>query len=291
MSNYLSGSLPQKHNIQTWLERVPQKKLLNTDHGIPKGITGPRPEVLDDPLLNQVYKMDISNFLIAEQHSVTNTAKLVLLAPDEQTQMSLSTQVFDEARHFDAFSSILHTSGIGFEKRQKLMKKFLTPEIKKFFDLLDEQLDKDDFVGGLIGQNLILEGMAYPLYRYEMKYWSYFDPRLSAVIAGAFADEVNHTGLGEAYLKELLKDKGQRPKVQKLVREFHLIMSEVFDLLIKRYIGLYQAAMDPYIKDIGHIEVFNGKRMVDLSEKDQTLFLLNEIQEEYKHREALIGLS
>ena len=290
MSQYLSGDLPKKCEIQTWLERIPQKKLMNTQYGIPNDTPPAREEVFEDPLLNQVYKMDIANFLIAEKHSVTNSAKLVLLAPDEQTQMALSTQVFDEARHFDSFSSLLGTVGVSVEKRHKLMKRYTSPEIQKFFDLLDEQLDKNNFIGGLIGQNLILEGMAYPLYRYEMKYWSYFDPRLSEVIAGAFADEVNHTALGESYLKQLLKDHSKHAEVRKLVDQFHKIMSEVFDALIRRYIGLYQAAMDPYSDKLAHIEVFKGKKMVDLSEKEQTLTLLSEIQQEFKYREALIGL-
>jgi len=40
--------------------------------------------------------------------------------------------------------------------------------------------------------NVILEGLAYPIYRYETKYWSRLDPGLSGLIADAFHDEVQH---------------------------------------------------------------------------------------------------
>ena len=46
--------------------------------------------------------------------------------------------------------------------------------------------------------NLILEGMAYPLYGYEERYWQPVDPYLARLIASAFADETRHVAFGAA---------------------------------------------------------------------------------------------
>ena len=44
--------------------------------------------------------------------------------------------------------------------------------------------------------NLVLEGMAYPLYGYEERYWKPVDPYLARLIASAFADETRHVAFG-----------------------------------------------------------------------------------------------
>ena len=291
--DFLAGpkEFGKRYQIQSWLERIPQKSLLGTVYGVPKNNQGPRPQVLEDPLLNQVYKMDMATFLIAEKHSVTNTNKLIALAPDEKTQMNLATQLLDEARHFEAFSHHFCQAKSNLKKRDLAMKRYTTPQIKKFFEAIDEQMDKGNFLAGLVGQNLILEGMAYPIYRYEMRYWSYFDPGLSHIIKGAFADEVNHTGLGETYLRfAISSDIEKKNQIAKLTKDFHLLMKEVFEASIKKFIGLYTAASTPYMKDIGGIEIFDKKFMHELSEKEQTLMLLEQIQKEFKMREQKIGL-
>jgi 1,2-phenylacetyl-CoA epoxidase catalytic subunit len=283
--------MSQRYDIQHWLERSPWKLLNNTQYGIKDLDQAIRPELVEDPLLNQVIKMDMATFLIAEKHSMVNTAKMMVMAPDEESQIFLSTQVLDETRHFEVFSKRLADYGVSHEGRDKLMKRFTTPALQKFFDLIEEQMDKNHFIAGLVAQNLILEGMAYPIYRYEMKYWSVMDPGLSQIIRGAFADEVHHTSFGEEFLRQQIKSDQQcKNMIQKLVKQFHGLMTEVFETVIKKYISLYQAAANNHKELIGGIEIFPGRLMVNISEADQVTILLQEIQREFLQREALIGL-
>src|SRR5207244_9016384 len=134
--------------------------------------------------------------------------------------------------------------GITPQKRQQLERQVVTRAMRSFYDLILEQVDKRDFIGASLAQNITMEGMAYPIYRYEIKYWSRFDPSLSKIIRGAFADEAHHVTFGEdivrSQLKRLSVDK--RSQIISLLRHMQMLMTEVFEQVIKHYIGLYQEA-------------------------------------------------
>lgn len=280
----------ENSSIQAWLVRAPGRLLKNTEYGI-RDEAMPADAVFEDPLVNQVIKMDIASFLVAEHHSVKNTAAMIALAPDERSRGFLASQVLDEARHFEVFARRLADLGVAPPERAKLMQQYCVPAMQRLFDLIDEQVDKGSFVGAVIGQNLILEGMAFPVYRYESKYWSYFDPGLSQIIRGAFADEVHHTGYGESYLRNCLsRDPGLRNEVTKLIGDFYVIMKEMFGVLIRHYVGLYQAAADEHMDQLGAIEIFPGRTMATTSEEDQMRILSEQIEAEYRQRSAAVGI-
>jgi 1,2-phenylacetyl-CoA epoxidase catalytic subunit len=280
-----------RFSIQHWLERTVEKRLQDTRYGMEKDVEPAHPALFEDPLVNMICKMDLATFLIAERHSVKSAAEMSILAPDETSRIFLASQVLDEARHYEIFCKRLADLGVTPAQRDKLINQYTTPPLKKFFDLLDEQLDKKNFDGAVIGHNLILEGMAYPIYRYETRYWSKFDPGLSQLINGAFRDEVHHNRYAEEYLKSRVrKDASARNQVLDLVRQFHLLMTDIFDNAVRHYIGLYQEAANGHMDVLGDIEIFPGKKMADMSEEDQTRRLQQEIQDEYKIRLRNLGL-
>jgi hypothetical protein len=164
--------------------------------------------------------------------------------------------------------------------------------MQRFYDLICEQVDKGDFVGAMLAHNVILEGMAYPLYRYETRYWSRFDPALSQIIQGAFADEAHHVSFGEAIMREQIKRGGAlRSRVERLSRDFARLMTDVFEAVIHHYIGLYQEAANTHMHLLGDLEIFPGHKMAEVSEEQQVRILLAEIQAEHAHRLVRIGLS
>lgn len=278
-------------SIEHWLQHSVGRRLSDTTYGIGAGDLDPKPAVWEDKLVNQVIKMNIATFLIAEQHSIHNTAAMVGIAPDEKSRSFLASQVLDEARHFEVFSRRMADLGVQPHERDQLMKRYFAPSMRKLFELIQEQIDKRSFIGAAVGQNLILEGMAFPVYRYESRYWSYFDPGLSQIIRGAFADEVQHTGYGESYLRFVVaRDVASRALVSDLVRQFYVLMKEMFETLIAKYVGLYQSAADEHMEDIGHIPIFPGRCMRDMNEEEQFRTLLAEIEKEYRNRTASIGI-
>jgi Long-chain fatty aldehyde decarbonylase len=279
-------------SIQSWFERTAWKGLKDTYYGVEKSCPEPNQRLWADPLMFQIYLLDIASFITAERTSMLAVSGMVRCAPDESSQVHLSTQVFDEARHYEVFCRRMADFGITPDQRADLEKQVLTPAMRKFYDLIHEQVDKGDFVGSSLAQNITMEGMAYPIYRYEIKYWSKIDPGLSQIIRGAFADEAHHVGFGEAIMKSQLKKMGteNRNRAKRLLSEFQMLMGEVFEGVIHQYIGLYQQAANNHMDLMGDIEIFPGHRMKDVTEEQQVRILLSEIHDEQGKLLGRIGL-
>jgi len=277
--------------VQTWLERTPWRTLRDSKYGCRADVPPPNPLLWEDPLLNQIYKLDIATFLTAEKISVDGISRMVSFAPDEASRIFMATQALDEARHFEVFSRRLADFGVGPDERNGLMKRVTTKQMAQFYDLIGEQVDRKDYVAALIAHNVILEGMAYPVYRYEIKYWSRLDAGLSQMIQGAFADEVHHVSYGEAYVRSLLQgDVALRNRVDTMLKDFERLMTGVFEAVIDHYIGLYQAAAENHRELMGDIMIFPGRRIAELSEEDQVRLLLQEVRDEHSQRLATLGI-
>ncbi|MBM3117045.1 ferritin-like domain-containing protein [Jeongeupia naejangsanensis] len=282
---------PSRFDVQHWLERAPWRTLRDTRYGIRPDIGVTHHAVHDDKLVNQIYKLDIATFLTAERVSYTGIAKLMQHAPDEASQVFLATQTVDETRHYEVFCERLAQFGVSPQQRDQLMEDMTTKELRSFYDLIREQVDKGDFAAAMMAHNIILEGMAYPIYRYESAYWSVFDPSLSQLIRGAFSDEVHHVRFGEAIISRYTKlGDASRNRMQRLASEFHKLMTDVFESSIQHYIHLYQLVTDQYMEEVGDIEIFQGKKIRDVSEKDQAYILMEQIQQEHQNRMQRIGL-
>jgi hypothetical protein len=281
-----------RFDIQAWLENTAWRHLKNTIYGIKTDAAEPYPGLWEDPLLSQIHKIDIAMFLTAERLSYHNISALISSAPSEQAQMFLATQSLDEARHYEVFCRRLADFGVTPEQRETLMKMVTTPQMQKFYDLICEQVDKRNFITAMLSHNIILEGMAYPLYRYQRKYWSRLDPGLSQIIEGAFADEIHHVSFGEAIMREYIgTSTAHRNEVKLLAEDFHKLMTEVFEGVIHHYIGLYQEAANNHKDVMGDIEIFPGRKIAELSEEEQVRLLLQEVQKEHSERLTRIGLA
>ncbi|MES2938885.1 MAG: long-chain fatty aldehyde decarbonylase [Pseudomonadota bacterium] len=280
-------------SIQQWLERTAWRTLKNTRYGRPPVETGVIPELFSDPLLRQVYLIDVAVFIGGEKTSYEAVAGLLRCAPDEASQIYLGTQVMDECRHYEVFCRRMADLGVAPAKRETLVKRYTTPAVRNFYDLILEQVDKRDFIAGSLAQNIVMEGMAYPLYRYEIKYWSRIDPSLSQIIRGAFADEAHHVGFGEAMIRGHLKglDADRRGQLRALLAQFSGLMTEAFEQVINHYIGLYQECANQYMAVMGDIEIFPGRKMASVTEEDQVRLLLQEIRQEHAARAARIGIA
>ncbi len=279
-------------SVQNWFERTAWKTLRDTTYGRPNAEPPPHPALRDDPLLRQIYLIDLATFITAERTSVIAVSGMVKLAPDEISQVHLSTQVLDEARHYEVFCRRMADFGLTPEQRNQMTAQVTTPALRKFYDLIEEQVDKGDFLASSLAQNITLEGMAYPVYRYEIKYWSRFDPSLSQVIRGAFADEAHHVGFGEAMMRGCFGKLGSddRNRAIRLVHEFEQLMTDVFEGMIRHYIGLYQEAANGHLDLMGDLEIFPGRTMATITEEEQARMLLDEIKQEHNRRLRRIGI-
>jgi hypothetical protein len=278
--------------IQSWLERTAWRTLTKTEYGR-RDDDAVHPALLEDPLLRSVYLMDIALFIGAERTSYLAASGMMACAPDELTQIQLGTQVLDECRHYEVFCKRMADLGVTPEKRIKLVDRHTTPALRSFFDLILEQVDKRDFYAASIAQNIILEGMAYPVYRYEIRYWSPFDSGLTRTIQGAFADEVHHVQFGEVINAGHIRQVGveHRNRIRAMTAQFHVLMRDIFEEIIRHYVGLYQECANQYMDLVGDVEIFAGRKMADTTEEEQTRLLLAEIEDEHHKRLGRMGLS
>jgi len=283
----------RRWSAQNWFERTAWKTLQGTHYGRDPNEDAPSKYLWDDPLLRQIYLLDIASFITAERTSMLAVSGMVGCAPDESSQIHLSTQVLDEARHLEVFCRRLADFGITPAQREQLERQVTTRAMRNFYDLIHEQVDKKDFIGASLAQNITMEGMAYPIYRYEIRYWSRFDPGLSRIIRGAFADEAHHVSFGESIMKSQLQSLSveKRNEMVTLLHDMQSLMTEVFEQVIKHYIGLYQEAANNHMDLVGDLEIFPGQTMANMSEEQQARQLLQEIKAEQVARLRHIGVS
>lgn len=280
-----------RNTVQFWLDRTAWGTLNGTKWGLSPENQKPRDILFTDPLLKQVYLIDLATFIVNEKVSVECVSATLRFAPDEGVQTFMATQVLDEGRHLEVFTKRAMDVGLTEEQKNTLVARYTTPAMKKFHDLIYEQVDKADFLGATIALNVILEGLAAPVYRYETKYWSKLDPGMSELVNLAFQDEVQHIGFGENVARHFIgSGKTSRNKIQTLMADFKKLINEVFDGVVHHYIGLYQEAANEHMDAIGDIEIFPGHKMFDTTEEEQVKLLLKEVEREYTKRLMRIGL-
>ncbi|MBI3722617.1 ferritin-like domain-containing protein [bacterium] len=277
-------------SIDRWLRVVPGGYLRGTRFGQPTGAGIPE-LIREQGMLRQVYLMDLALFIAAERVSTQVASALVRLAPDESSFVFLASQTLDEARHFESFANRFRELGLAPAQREKLAQDLLSPAYRGFLDLLLEMTAAGDFEAVIVGLNIILEGMAFPLYDYEMRYWRPFDPALVEIINGAFKDECRHVGFGEKHLAwRLSRDPLVRARVQRRIDDLSRKMRDVFKEFLAAFVGFYDLAVQEYPERCSGVEIIPGRRLLETSAEDQVRWLEHEIVLGHRKRLGRIGL-
>ena len=163
------------------------------------------PAIAGERALGEVHRLDLSLFVVFEEVALRVSGALARSAPSPDALAFAAQQTLDEARHHEMFARRLALSTAAWGTRAG-GDDILIPPLRKFIDLCYEVADRGAFVDGLVLTNLVLEGMAYPLYGYEERYWQPVDPYLARLIASAFADETRHVAFGAALVGAALDD-------------------------------------------------------------------------------------
>jgi len=277
-------------SIDRWLQKVPHGYLAGTVGGRAPGHDVPEALLREGPL-REIAVLDLALFIGAERVGARTAAGLARLAPDEGSLVFLASQTLDEARHFESFATRFRELGIPEATRDELADQFMPPSYRAFLDRLLEAVDRGDFFAGVVGLNVILEGMAFPLYDYEIRYWRPFDPGLAEVIRHAFLDEVRHVGFGEKRIAHTLaRDPGLRGRIQRTVTDMGRAMRAAFGEFIGDYVALYDHAVAEHPEVAAQVEIIPGKSLRDTSTEEQVRWLEHEILGVHRKRMARIGL-
>lgn len=166
--------------------------------------------------------------LAGERIAFECSAALCSYAPDDNSRMFLATQVIDEARHVEVFTHRLKL--LGCHDPEETMHKYVNPRMFEFHKEMRERVvDSRDFAGGIIGQNLALEGLALGFFEFNAALVRPVDPGTSRVLETVLLDERRHVGFGLVKLREMVEESPEkRAYVEDTVGELSEDMMEIF---------------------------------------------------------------
>jgi hypothetical protein len=171
----------------------------------------------------------VAGGLAGERIAFECSAALCAFAPDDNARMFLATQVIDEARHVEVFTHRLRM--LGREDIDDTLRQYVNPRIFKFHDAMRVRVcESRDFVGGVIGQNLALEGLALGFFEFNAALLEDIDPGTSQILKTVLLDERRHVGFGLMRLRGLLDAQpDKRALVEDTVGELSDEMMAIFE--------------------------------------------------------------
>ena len=220
MSDFLNA-----YSIQTWLESCPQGYLEHTEFGHAPGVKEPG-LIMDNPTLLEDAIGGTVQLVVGERAALAASSGLINCAPDYPSKRFLATQTLDEARHVEIFTQRLYDLGVKKDELEDVIAQHANPNLVKFAEVLLEKVDKGDFLSGVVGQNIVLEGMAFSVF--EMMYASNIDenPKFASTLSGTIADERRHVGFGENRIGSLLQEQPEKkPEIEQMQKEmtYHML--------------------------------------------------------------------
>ena len=223
MADFLSA-----YSIQSWLESAPQGYLENTEFG--HGHDEVEPEILlqSEVLREETIKATVQ-LVVGERCALAASSGLINAAPDEASKRFLATQTLDEARHVEVFTHRLYDLGVKKNELESVIKQYANPNLVKFAEVLLEKVDKKDFIAGLVGQNIVLEGMAFSVFEMMYAMNEPINAKFAHTLSGTIADERRHVGFGENRIGSLIQSNpGKKSEIERMQKEMSYWMLATF---------------------------------------------------------------
>jgi hypothetical protein len=231
------------YSIGRWVRDVSGRQWTREDAQLAALPGALPPSILESKPLAEVHRLDLALFVVFEEAALRVSGVLTRRAPTPDALSFAAQQTLDEARHHEVFRQRFDLARVaaGLEAGGSA-EAVVTPPMRRFLDRCYEVADRGSFAEGLALMNLVLEGMAYPLYAYEERYWQPVDPYLARLVRNAYADETRHVAFGAQLVRALLADDAaERARVVNVVREARLALSESFRYYVGKFVRLFDA--------------------------------------------------
>jgi hypothetical protein len=223
MTDFLSA-----YSIQNWLESCPQGYLQNTEWGHAPGETEPELVRVNAVIHEETIRTTVQ-LVVGERCALAASSGLINAAPDEASKRFLATQTLDEARHVEIFTHRLYDLGVHKNELESTIQQLANRNLVRFAEILLEKVDKKDFVAGVVGQNIVLEGMAFSVFEMMYALNASVNPKFAHTLSGTIADERRHVGFGENRIGSLIKEYPERKRdVERMQKEMSYYMLATF---------------------------------------------------------------
>jgi hypothetical protein len=286
MSDFLS-----MYSVQYWLESCPQGYLLGTEYGHEPGESEPELLLTNDLLRTETIRTTVQ-LVVGERCALAASSGLINAAPDEASKRFLATQTIDEARHVEIFTQRLYDLGVKKNELEDVIRRHANPNLVKFAEILLEKVDKKDFVAGVVGQNVVLEGMAFSVFEMMQALSREINPKFAHTLSGTIADERRHVGFGENRIGSLIREHPERKaEIQRMQRDMSYYMLATFADSFRN---------NPMQQEIDRLESKSGVRrgsaryqgveLAEMTPEEMEQVLADTVLKEFKLRLARIGL-
>ena len=223
MADFLSG-----FSIQRWLEICPQGYLEDTVYGHEPDEKEPEVLLENEAMLEDSIRTTVQ-LVVGERAALAASSGLVNCAPDYASKNFLATQTLDEARHVEIFTQRLFNLGVASDDLESTNDRYVNPNLVKFAEVLLEKVEAKDFVAGVVGQNIVLEGMAFSVFEMMEATSRQLNPKFAHTLTGTIADERRHVGFGENRIGGLIAQYPEKkPEIEKMQAEMSYHMLATF---------------------------------------------------------------
>jgi len=286
MADFLSA-----YSIQNWLESCPQGYLEGTEFGHQPGEHEPEMLLTNDLLHTETIRATVQ-LVVGERCALAASSGLINAAPDEASKRFLATQTLDEARHVEVFTERLYDLGVKKEELESTIKQYANPNLVKFAEVLLEKVDRKNFIAGVVGQNIVLEGMAFSVFEMMLAMNEGVNPKFAHTLTGTIADERRHVGFGENRIGSLIKAQPEKKaEIERMQKEMSYWMLATFADAFRN-----NAAPDEFRRlerERGgehHQARWQGVDLSDMQPEAMEAVLADTVLKEFKTRLGRIGL-
>jgi len=282
MADFLSA-----YSIQSWLESCPQGYLEGTEYGHQPGES--EPELLvNNPVLHEETMRSTVQLVVGERCALAASSGLINAAPDEASKRFLATQTLDEARHVEIFTQRLYDLGVRRNELENVIQQYANPNLVKFAEILLEKVDKKDFVAGVVGQNIVLEGMAFSVFELIYALNQEMNPKFAHTLSGTIADERRHVGFGENRIGSLIKQYPEKkPEVEHMQKMMSYYMLATFADAFRN--NRAAAEFEHVGAQPAHAQ-FGGVDLAEMTPEEMEQVLADTVLKEFKTRLGRIGI-
>jgi hypothetical protein len=285
MADFLSA-----YSIQSWLESCPQGYLQNTEYGHQPGAREPD-EILFNELLHAETVRTTVQMVVGERCALAASSGLINAAPDEASKRFLATQTLDEARHVEIFTHRLYDLGVRKDDLEATIAHYANPNLVRFAELLLEKVDRKDFIAGVVGQNIVLEGMAFTVFEMMRALNEGLNPKFAQTLAGTIADERRHVGFGENRIGALIaRNPEKKESVERLQKEMSYYMLATFADAFRNNAAAAEFKRLEHAGGTVHPARWQGVDLAEMEPEAMEDVLADTVLKEFKVRLGRIGL-
>lgn len=151
------------------------------------------------PASRELFTRCFAHFVSGEEISLRAATELAAQAPDRAAHGYLLVQAGEEQHHLEHFRDKLAQFGL----LEENLRRFIAPSFGRFGTLINAAVDRGDFVGGVIGNNIVVEGLAICLLELGCGEMRANSDEISAFMDFVLEDERHHVRFGERTLLKM----------------------------------------------------------------------------------------